>query len=132
MSPITQDTWILPWYQFQNLSTHLHHQSWKHINRQCNSFKSNVFSGINANECGGNIFNTSGVLTSPNYPGLYPHSLDCQWNITVPNGTIGFIISQFSVEYHRYCAYDRLSVSKALFVTNSNIYIAAKNCNRKI
>ncbi|KAF6036738.1 cubn [Bugula neritina] len=43
---------------------------------------------INANECGGNIFNTSGVLTSPNYPGLYPHSLDCQWNITVPNGTI--------------------------------------------
>jgi len=88
---------------------------------------SNVFSGINANECGGNIFNTSGVLTSPNYPGLYPHSLDCHWNITVPNGTIGIIISQFSVEYHRYCAYDRLSVSKVLVTPFIKIHIAARN-----
>ena len=56
--------------------------------------------------CGGqlsltNSF-TSGTFTSPNYPGEYPHNVDCVWVITAPAGEriqLDFI-EQFAIESH--------------------------------
>ena len=38
--------------------------------------------------CGGKLFETSGLLESPNYPSLYPNVANCEWVISVPPSKI--------------------------------------------
>ena len=38
-------------------------------------------------DCGGHFNISSGVLTSPSYPGKYPSSVDCDYKITLSNGS---------------------------------------------
>ena len=38
--------------------------------------------------CGGNLTSSTGLLTSPNYPGKYASNVDCLYTISQPNGTI--------------------------------------------
>uniref|UniRef100_A0A8C4TP22 CUB domain-containing protein n=1 Tax=Erpetoichthys calabaricus TaxID=27687 RepID=A0A8C4TP22_ERPCA len=48
-----------------------------------------------------------GVLESPNYPGLYPHSKHCNWTIEATVGnTVNYTFTAFSME--PYCNYDYL------------------------
>ena len=37
-------------------------------------------------ECGGTYFGSSGVLSSPLFPGEYPHGRDCEYRISQPDG----------------------------------------------
>ncbi|KAJ8266611.1 hypothetical protein GJAV_G00132470 [Gymnothorax javanicus] len=56
--------------------------------------KDNNFPGFRANftqipqalACGGNLTGLNGTFQSPNYPGHYPPSINCVWNIKVPVG----------------------------------------------
>ncbi|XP_033646526.1 cubilin-like isoform X1 [Asterias rubens] len=38
--------------------------------------------------CGGNLEDSTGVIQSPNYPGDFETSVDCQWIVTVDSGLI--------------------------------------------
>ena len=56
--------------------------------------------------CGGRLTltdtQTSGTVMSPNYPGNYPHNVDCVWLITAPASEriqLDFI-EQFGIESH--------------------------------
>lgn len=44
---------------------------------------SNNFHLLSVNNCGGELTETSGELTSPNFPGYYGNQMECQWLITV-------------------------------------------------
>ena len=49
--------------------------------------------------CGGRIFESRGMLTTPNYPGDYPPSQTCEWIITVlPGRTIKVNFEGFQIQ----------------------------------
>ncbi|XP_072020163.1 LOW QUALITY PROTEIN: cubilin-like [Amphiura filiformis] len=62
--------------------------------------------------CGGEITDqTFGSISSPGWPGVYPHSRDCFWRITVDAGlkiTIAF--GTLRIETHDTCDYDYLEL----------------------
>ena len=61
--------------------------------------------------CNRNYTGNSGVLTSPGYPGLYPHNVDCLSTVRADVGsTLAFYFNSFSVEPHSNCYYDYLRV----------------------
>ncbi|XP_060075561.1 cubilin-like [Ylistrum balloti] len=66
--------------------------------------------------CGDTLFLTDGVtsgyFTSPNYPAVYPHNVDCVWVITAPASRsiqIDFIDS-FNIQDHNQCQYNYVEV----------------------
>ncbi|XP_057373377.1 calcium-activated chloride channel regulator 4-like [Daphnia carinata] len=49
--------------------------------------------------CNGVLMTTSGLLTSPDYPGAYPNNYNCQWTIQLaPGSKIRLTFSHFDVE----------------------------------
>ncbi|XP_027036187.1 uncharacterized protein LOC113664759 [Pocillopora damicornis] len=65
-----------------------------------------------ANECGRQLTESTGTLTSPGYPGSYPPNADCIWVITAPRGH--YIELKFKIfDIHkvgRGCRYDYVEV----------------------
>ena len=63
-------------------------------------------------ECGGDLSSSTGVITSPNYPGLYPHNRVCTWNIRVAQGRrVTLNIDSFNMEGgNSNCGYDYVEV----------------------
>ena len=54
---------------------------------------------------------TRGSLTSPGYPGRYPHNADCSWTILVePGKTVLLQFALLNIETHPDCGYDRLEI----------------------
>lgn len=63
--------------------------------------------------CGGLLNSYSGELTSPGYPGFYPASTVCEWNIVVEYGyTIEISIDDFWLESSGKCSFDFLAVCR--------------------
>ncbi|XP_061173731.1 protein SpAN-like [Saccostrea echinata] len=61
--------------------------------------------------CGGELTGTSGVFTSPNYPGDYTSYAECTWVIKGPPGSrITLTMEDFMVESDVTCYYDWLEV----------------------
>ena len=62
--------------------------------------------------CGGNLKDRDhGIITSPGYPGVYPHNRDCAWTVTVsPGNIILFTFGHLAMEAHTNCSYDYLKV----------------------
>ncbi|KZS12185.1 Calcium-activated chloride channel regulator 2 [Daphnia magna] len=49
--------------------------------------------------CNGVLTTSSGLLTSPNYPGVYPNNYNCQWTIRLaPGSKIRLTFSHFAIE----------------------------------
>ena len=66
-----------------------------------------------ASACGGNLLATfnGSRLTSPNFPGNYPNSLDCVWHIRAEPGFQVFLdVHSIRTETHPLCNYDRLTL----------------------
>ncbi|XP_021357124.1 cubilin-like [Mizuhopecten yessoensis] len=66
--------------------------------------------------CGGTLYLTDGVtsgyFTSPNYPNVYPHNVDCTWVITAPSShslQLDFV-DNFYIEDHNQCRFDYIEV----------------------
>jgi len=50
-------------------------------------------------ECGGELTTSSGVIASPNYPGLYAHNRRCRWLIRAPQGRkVTLAFQDFDIE----------------------------------
>ncbi|XP_053408750.1 cubilin-like isoform X2 [Mercenaria mercenaria] len=62
--------------------------------------------------CGGNLAGADhGEISSPGYPGNYPHDRDCVWTITVsPGNNIMFTFATLDLEVHPDCNYDYLEI----------------------
>lgn len=61
--------------------------------------------------CGGSLTENSGNLQSPGHPNVYPHGVNCTWNIRVDPGlVIRLIFSTFNIENHVNCNYDSVAV----------------------
>jgi len=66
--------------------------------------------------CGGTLDQPEGEFTSPGYPGFYPPSTTCEWNIVADYGyTIEITIVDFWFEMSRSCALDALAVCISMF-----------------
>lgn len=62
--------------------------------------------------CGG-LLNQGdhGTLSSPGYPGNYPHNRDCVWRVMVsPGMNIMFTFAVMALEHHDNCSYDYVEV----------------------
>lgn len=61
--------------------------------------------------CGGVITSTKGSITSPNYPSPYAHNAQCNWRISVNEGsTIEIIIADLDLEIESECRNDFLEI----------------------
>ncbi|XP_034427678.1 cubilin [Hippoglossus hippoglossus] len=62
-------------------------------------------------ECGGWQSGEGGVLSSPNYPGIYPNPSRCAWLLEAPVGhTITLTFSYFNLEPHSTCGWDSVTI----------------------
>ncbi|XP_074549445.1 cubilin [Halichoeres trimaculatus] len=62
-------------------------------------------------ECGGWQTGEGGVLSSPNYPNMYPSPSRCAWLLEAPAGhTITLTFSYFNLESHSQCGWDSLTI----------------------
>ncbi|KAF7648099.1 hypothetical protein LDENG_00162070 [Lucifuga dentata] len=62
-------------------------------------------------ECGGLQTGEGGVLTTPNYPNIYPSPSRCAWLLEAPAGhTITLTFRYFNVEDHTTCRWDSVTI----------------------
>ncbi|CAL8142101.1 unnamed protein product [Orchesella dallaii] len=77
--------------------------------------------------CGGIENRTDGHISSPGYPGKYPHDRDCTWQIKVSLGKkIHLVFALFQLENHPNCSYDYLEIRDGLQETAP---VLEKLCN---
>ncbi|XP_071062991.1 LOW QUALITY PROTEIN: cubilin [Pseudochaenichthys georgianus] len=84
---------------------------WVHF--QTNAFQQDL--GFKAkylfSECGGWQTGEGGVLSSPNYPAIYPSPSRCAWLLEAPPGhTIKLTFSYFNLEPHSQCGWDSVTI----------------------
>lgn len=61
--------------------------------------------------CGGVLTQQKGSIQSPNYPISYPHNAQCEWRISVNEGSsIQIVFSDLNMEQHSECKYDYLEI----------------------
>ncbi|XP_034025114.1 cubilin [Thalassophryne amazonica] len=61
--------------------------------------------------CGGWQSGEGGVLSSPNYPNVYPSPSRCAWLLEAPVGhTITLTFSTFNLEHHSTCGWDSVTI----------------------
>jgi len=66
--------------------------------------------------CGGTLDQPEGEFISPGYPGFYPPSTTCEWNIVADYGyIIEITIVDFWFEISRSCELDALAVCISMF-----------------
>ncbi|KAJ3611231.1 hypothetical protein NHX12_021247, partial [Muraenolepis orangiensis] len=62
-------------------------------------------------DCGGWQTGEGGVVSSPNYPDIYPGPSRCAWLLEAPAGhTITLTFSYFNLESHSMCQWDSLTI----------------------
>jgi cubilin len=61
--------------------------------------------------CGGLLTQTKGSIISPNYPTSYPENSQCEWRISVNEGSsLHIVFSDLDLETHAICKYDYLEI----------------------
>lgn len=64
-----------------------------------------------ATGCGGAITSMKGSISSPSYPNSYAHNAQCEWRISVNEGsTIEIIFTDLDMETQSDCKYDYLEI----------------------
>lgn len=64
-----------------------------------------------ATGCGGILTSPRGSITSPGYPKAYGHNAQCEWRISVNEGSsIEIIFTDLDLETQSICAYDYLEI----------------------
>uniref|UniRef100_A0A4W4FF98 CUB domain-containing protein n=1 Tax=Electrophorus electricus TaxID=8005 RepID=A0A4W4FF98_ELEEL len=73
-------------------------------------------------KCGGILSATSGNISSPNFPGLYPYNVECVWLIVVSEGSsVLLTFHHFELEYHANCAYDYIKIYNGISEGEGNL-----------
>lgn len=74
-------------------------------------------------KCGGILApSSSGNISSPNFPGLYPYNVDCSWLIVVSEGSsVLLTFHHFDLEYHADCDYDYVKIYNGVSEDEGNL-----------
>ncbi|KAM4604952.1 CUB domain-containing protein 2 [Polymixia lowei] len=73
-------------------------------------------------KCGGILSASSGNISSPNFPGLYPYNVQCAWLIVVAEGSsVLLTFDHFELEYHASCAYDYIKIYNGVSEDEGNL-----------
>lgn len=73
-------------------------------------------------KCGGILSSSSGNISSPNFPGLYPYNTECIWLIVVSEGSsVLLTFHHFELEYHIDCAYDYIKIYNGISEDEGNL-----------
>ena len=82
-------------------------------------------------ECGGTYTNSSGTITSPSSPNLYPHNAECDYVISQPNGScINITVMHFETkDVAGICSSDYLHIEEGSDTASSTI---GRYCGRNI
>lgn len=80
--------------------------------------------------CTHSIVSPFGLISSPNYPELYPNRKDCAWLFTTtPGHRIKLVFEDFELETHPECAYDHLTAYDGSTLENTTL---GKFCGSKL
>jgi cubilin len=61
--------------------------------------------------CGGLLSQSKGAIASPGYPATYPHNSQCEWRISVNEGSsIELVFLDLDMEHSNECKYDYLQI----------------------
>ena len=61
--------------------------------------------------CGGQLTRPFGEITSPNYPNVYPHNIECTWLIEVDYGhSVEINFTDVQTETQGQCSYDKVQL----------------------
>ena len=72
--------------------------------------------------CGGPLTDPTGTITSPGHPNIYPHGVNCTWNIRVDPGlVVRLTFHTFSIESHSNCMYDSVNVYDSSSADSSSL-----------
>ncbi|XP_048237900.1 cubilin-like isoform X1 [Haliotis rufescens] len=81
-----------------------------------------IFFQASVEVCGGDLVTPSGVITSPNYPGLYAHNRVCEWRIQVPAGRkVTLTFTDFRLEASRTCSWDYIEAYNGILSNSPRI-----------
>uniref|UniRef100_A0A672T803 CUB domain-containing protein n=1 Tax=Sinocyclocheilus grahami TaxID=75366 RepID=A0A672T803_SINGR len=84
-----------------------------------NVLQYNMFIGV---KCGGILSASSGNVSSPNFPSLYPYNTECTWLIVVSEGSsVLLTFHHFELEYHTDCAYDYIKIYNGISEDEGNL-----------
>lgn len=80
--------------------------------RACNNLLYYTYVSCNSCvACGGVLTDPSGTIESPGYPNVYPHGVNCLWEIRAePGSQIRLSFNFFSVEETSTCRYDYVQI----------------------
>ncbi|XP_068936563.1 suppressor of tumorigenicity 14 protein [Petaurus breviceps papuanus] len=98
-------------------------------------FKAVFFQLPKMTECGGHLTGVQGTFNTPYYPGHYPPSIDCTWDIEVPrdkNVKIRFNIF-YLVEPHKTlatCTKDYVEINGEKFCGEKPQFVVSSNSNK--
>lgn len=77
---------------------------------------------ILADFCGGKFTSEYGTITSPGYPEIYRHNLNCVWRIAVNNAVnVKLRLDDLYTEEDEHCRYDFLAVYDGEHTDNFNL-----------
>lgn len=77
------------------------------------------FTGV---KCGGILSASTGNISSPNFPGLYPYNIECVWLIVVSEGSsVLLTFHHFELEYHANCSYDYIKIYNGISEDEGNL-----------
>uniref|UniRef100_A0A4W3K7X0 Cubilin n=1 Tax=Callorhinchus milii TaxID=7868 RepID=A0A4W3K7X0_CALMI len=83
--------------------------------------------------CGGELTASTGTITSPNYPNLYPHSRRCVWKITVQEGRrVTLSITDLHLEAHENCDLDFVAIYNGLQPNSPRLQKYCGNLNSNV
>lgn len=61
--------------------------------------------------CGESLTGSEGTITSPGFPDVYPHGINCIWTINVqPGYLIRLTFTSFNLPFHSSCRMDYLEI----------------------
>ncbi|KAJ3595432.1 hypothetical protein NHX12_004736 [Muraenolepis orangiensis] len=73
-------------------------------------------------KCGGVLSASSGNISSPNFPGLYPYNIHCMWLIVVAEGSsVLLTFHHFELEFHTSCSYDYIKIYNGVSEDEGNL-----------
>lgn len=83
--------------------------------------------------CGGMLTNTSGVITSPNYPSNYPNNITCTWKISAEKSHLNLTIEDFMLEDSQTCeAFDFVKIRATGGNSRGQVTVCGSIASRRI
>uniref|UniRef100_A0A8C9LFB5 Cubilin n=1 Tax=Pavo cristatus TaxID=9049 RepID=A0A8C9LFB5_PAVCR len=85
--------------------------------------------------CGESLTGSEGTITSPGFPDVYPHGINCTWTINIqPGYLIRLTFTSFNLPFDDSCRMDYLEIydNSTITATQFGLFFCCRYCGRSI